>query len=327
MRAIDLFCGCGGLSLGLETAGIKVVAAFDKWLPALRVYQLNFDHPAQELDLSVEAPIDLFKRYAPDIIVGGPPCQDFSSAGLRDENGGRADLTLNFAQIVSTVRPEWFVMENVDRILKSQRVLQEAIALYKQAGYGLTAKVLDASYCGVPQNRKRYFLIGRLGEDDNFLHSRLEAGLAKNPMTLREYFGDELGLEAYYRHPRSYARRGVFSVDEPSPTIRGVNRPIPPGYKSHPGDVVDSTKGIRPLSTQERARIQTFPADFKFVGPASTVEQMLGNAVPVGLATYVGQCIVAYANTHQQTNPVPLRQRNGQMVLELREEKAAYVTS
>lgn len=324
MRAIDLFCGCGGLSLGLEQAGVQIVAAFDNWLPALKVYDLNFDHPAQQVDLSADSYTDLFKSYAPDMIVGGPPCQDFSSAGLRDENGGRADLTLSFAQIVSTVRPEWFVMENVDRILKSQRVLADAIALYKKAGYGLTAKVLDASYCGVPQSRKRYFLIGRLGESDNFLLPRLEAGLAKKQLTLREYFGDELALQAYYRHPRSYARRGIFSIDEPSPTIRGVNRPLPPGYKLHSGDVVASTKGVRQLSTSERARIQTFPANFKFVGSASVVEQMLGNAVPVGLANYIGKCITSYAETHQQPQPIPLQQHNGQMVLELREEEAPY---
>lgn len=61
-------------------------------------------------------------EYHPDMIIGGPPCQDFSSAGKRDENNGRGDLTVDYAHIIEKVRPEWFVMENVDRILKTTKL-------------------------------------------------------------------------------------------------------------------------------------------------------------------------------------------------------------
>ena len=115
-------------------------------------------------------------------------------------------------------------------------------------------------------------------------------------MTLRDYFGDSLGLEYYYRHPRSYARRGIFSIDEPSPTVRGVNRPLPSGYKLHPNDPVSCLDGIRPLTLHERSMIQTFPADFKFFGSKSDIEQMIGNAVPVNLGTFVANAINAYIN-------------------------------
>ena len=104
------------------------------------------------------------------------------------------------------------------------------------------------------------------------------------------HFGDSLGTEHYYRHPRSYARRGVFSIDEPSPTIRGVNRPIPPGYAGHPGDSAP-IEHARPLTTAERAAVQTFPADYEFCGPATAREQMIGNAVPPRLAEYVANAV------------------------------------
>lgn len=157
MRVVDLFCGCGGLSLGFQKAGFNIVAAYDKWPAALSVYNHNFSHTASDLDLSnVFESVHEISKYAPDMIIGGPPCQDFSSAGQRNENGGRGDLTIQYARIISIIKPQWFVMENVDRITKTQKLI-EAKEIFKSAGYGLTQQVLDASYCGVPQRRKRFF--------------------------------------------------------------------------------------------------------------------------------------------------------------------------
>ena len=85
MKCIDLFAGCGGLSLGFIQAGFEVVAAYDNWLAAIDVYQQNFSHPIYPLDLSQEkAAISAIRPYQPDLIMGGPPCQDFSSPGKRD---------------------------------------------------------------------------------------------------------------------------------------------------------------------------------------------------------------------------------------------------
>ncbi|BAU41522.1 Modification methylase HaeIII [Leptolyngbya sp. O-77] len=293
MRTVDLFCGCGGLSLGFQNAGFDIVAAFDSWLPAIEVYKDNFQHPVFKKDLAeTEAHLDIAKLN-PDVIIGGPPCQDFSSAGKRDESLGRADLTLSFANIVSQVKPRWFVMENVERIAKSH-VLKTALEIFRAEGYGLTCSILNASYCGVPQVRKRYFLIGQLGSEDSFLDSYLTKNQSKKPMTVFEYLGHSLGIEHFYRHPRSYKRRAVFSIYEPSPTIRGVNRPIPKTYKKHQGDVCEINENLRPLTTIERSYIQTFPNNFKFRGSKSDLEQMIGNAVPVKLSEYVARCILEY---------------------------------
>lgn len=113
-------------------------------------------------------------------------------------------------------------------------------------------------------------------------------------MTIRDYLGDSLGIEHYYRHPRSYKRRAVFSIDEPSPTIRGVNRPIPKTYIKHSGDTSTISDQVRPLTTIERSYLQTFPKDFIFEGSKTDLEQMIGNAVPVKLAEYVAGCIQQY---------------------------------
>lgn len=303
MKVVDLFCGCGGLSLGFQKAGFEVVAAYDKWEAALNVYRINFDHPAENMDLSnVPASSEVISRYEPEMIIGGPPCQDFSSAGKRNEDGGRGDLTISFAEIISQVRPKWFVMENVARITKTQKLV-EAKEIFKKAGYGLSQQILDASYCGVPQKRRRFFLIGKLREMDGFMEPFINSGLATKPMTMRDYFGSSLGIEYYYRHPRSYVRRGIFSIDEPSPTVRGVNRPMPEGYKIHANDPVQSKEGIRQLTTLERSYIQTFPREYKFEGNKTDMEQMIGNAVPVNLAKFVATAITKYiASPHKQRN-------------------------
>src|SRR5690606_28862894 len=117
------------------------------------------------------------------MIIGGPPCQDFSSAGKRDETQGRADLTYKFAEIVTQILPQWFVMENVSRIKKSY-VLKQAKKLFTSANYGLTETIINASYCHVPQNRKRYFLIGELHGSDDSIIPYVEKNLTKKPMTL-----------------------------------------------------------------------------------------------------------------------------------------------
>ncbi len=307
MKVVDLFCGCGGLSLGFLKAGFKITAAFDNWDDAITVYHNNFSHPVIKLDLSdVEMAVKTISKYKPQMIIGGPPCQDFSSAGKRDEDGGRGNLTICYAKIIKAIRPEWFVMENVDRILKTEKLV-EAIDIFKACGYGLTKTVLNAALCGVPQRRKRFIMIGHLGEQDDFMLNVLEEHQASKEMTIREYLGSQIDIDFYYRHPRSYVRRGIFSVDEPSPTIRGVNRPMPAGYKLHEGDAVKTLEGIRPLTTLERSMIQTFPQHFKFIGTKTNMEQMIGNAVPVNLGKFVGDCIASYLGIDNAVNYEEIR--------------------
>nr|WP_223805789.1 DNA cytosine methyltransferase [Pseudanabaena sp. UWO310] len=295
ITAVDLFSGCGGLSLGFQQAGVDILAAFDNWDIALDIYRENFNHPAIQQDLSNEVTsIKLIRKFAPDMIIGGAPCQDFSIAGKRNLNGDRANLTYNFTNIICDIKPRWFVMENVQRITKCP-ILTQISEKFISHGYGLSRVILDASLCHVPQSRSRFFLIGELGGEQNSLVDLFKVSLANKPMTVRDYLGERLKLQYYYRHPRSYARRGIFSIDEPSPTIRGVNRPIPTNYKLHSGDPQDiDIATVRPLTTIERSYIQTFPESFKFFGTKTNLEQMIGNSVPVNLASFVATTILKY---------------------------------
>lgn len=295
MNAVDLFCGAGGMSLGLKQAGFNIVAAIDNWDAARDCYTENFpDHKFFKQDLqNWQEVARIIKSFQCDIIVGGPPCQDFSEAGDRVE-GERAELTKCFAQIVYEVRPDYFIMENVPAAQKSN-AYSNAREIFKKAKYKLTEIVIDASLCGVPQRRKRFFCIGSLNHKKGFLTKMLLARQNDLPMTVREYLKEEIPLEYYYRHPRTYGRRAIFSVDEPAPTIRGINRPMPSTYEKHKGDVADPKEcTIRALDYKERARIQMFPSTYRWVSQSAAAEQMIGNAVPVGLAEYVGRCLLQF---------------------------------
>ena len=295
MRVVDLFCGCGGMSLGFQNAGFEIVRAFDFWDCAVNCYAKNLDHPVSIMDLSnVDHAVETIIQYNPEVIIGGPPCQDFSTAGNRQE-GQRANLTLSFAQIIARVSPPFFVMENVESVSRSV-AYSGAMDIFREAGYGITEKVLDASLCGVPQKRKRFFCIGEKNGGDGFLESSLSTNQSIFPLTVRDYFNQqdyEINFTYYYRHPRSYTRRAIFSIDEASPTIRGVNRPKPSEYNQHPGDLIDPQEA-RSLTYMERALIQTFPSTYLWDGVLADIEQMIGNAVPVKLAEYIARCLLGY---------------------------------
>ena len=323
MKFIDLFAGCGGMTLGFQNAGFEGIAAFDNWEPAVQVYRANFSHNIHKMDLSNwQKSLATLNSYQFDMIIGGPPCQDFSHAGKRNEDLGRADLTVSFAQIVAHTKPQWFVMENVDRTVKSQRY-KHAGEILRAAGYSLTQRILDANQCGVPQRRKRLFLVGELGlsvsVDSRALASYLDNNLTTQPMTVRDYLGNSLEIEHYYRHPRNYSRRAVFSVDEPSPTVRGVNRPIPKTYKVHPKDTAPISEKVRPLTTLERSYLQTFPKGFRFTGSKTDLEQMIGNAVPVKQAEYIARCISSYIS--EKENTVDLIEQESVQLLLFRESR------
>ena len=296
INVVDLFAGCGGLSLGFQNAGFKIVAAYDNWDEAINIYKRNFSHPIFKRDLNDLVVLSEIERFHPDIIIGGPPCQDYSSAGHRDEDLGRAQLTISYAEIVTHIQPKYFLMENVPNIQKSEK-LKTVLQMFHAAGYGISRMVIDASKCGVPQKRRRYIVVGCMGAEDGFLDSILNEGQSIRSMTMRDYFGDSLGFEYYFRVPRSYTRRVIFSIDEPSMTIRGVDRPVPAGYHGHPNDPVPLSPEIRSLTYQERSWIQTFPNSFDWGdGSKTNINQAIGNAVPVKLAEYIANCLMKYIN-------------------------------
>jgi len=167
--AIDLFCGCGGLSTGLLDAGVQVVAGFDHESRAIQVYDYNHAHRGARgfvADLAGARGSDLLAmagRPSVDLVVGGPPCQAFSiigkQQGLDDDRG---QLLLDFVRIVVEVAPQAFILENVPNLARFDggEVYKKVQADFEAAGFSVRVAVLAAADYGVAQMRKRLFMVG-----------------------------------------------------------------------------------------------------------------------------------------------------------------------
>ena len=168
--AIDLFCGAGGLGLGVEQAGFDVAAAFDALQFNIDTHDRNFPYTnAFSVDLTKTDGSKLLqlaklKRNSIDLVVGGPPCQGFSVGGKRDLNDKRNLLIYRFATLVKQIAPKYFIMENVQGLMSkhSLLVLKSFVTRVKHAGYRVVepVQVLDAADFGVPQRRKRVIVLG-----------------------------------------------------------------------------------------------------------------------------------------------------------------------
>ena len=163
---IDLFSGCGGLSLGFEMAGFIGLLAIDNWKDALTTYAYN-RRDAKTLcgDLATLDPHKIkedFNIADVDVIIGGPPCQGFSVAGKRIIEDERNTLYKSFVRFVDCFHPKAFVMENVPNILSigNGLVKNSIIHDFEKLGYKVSVQVLTASDYGVPQNRKRADFVG-----------------------------------------------------------------------------------------------------------------------------------------------------------------------
>ncbi|MBD5273037.1 MAG: DNA cytosine methyltransferase [Bacteroides sp.] len=168
---IDLFSGCGGLSLGFEQSGFKGLLAIDFWQDALTTYSHNrINATTLCSDLSIISPSEIKESYNisdVDVIIGGPPCQGFSIAGKRIVEDKRNELYKAFVNFVRIFRPKAFVMENVPTILTMGGgiIRDSIISDFTSLGYNVSHKVLLASDYGVPQNRRRAIFVGLLNGD------------------------------------------------------------------------------------------------------------------------------------------------------------------
>lgn len=157
---VSLFSGAGGMDLGFIKAGYEVIYANDNDKHACATYRENIGNHIVEASIH---DIDIDSIPDCDVIIGGPPCQGFSVAGKMSAEDERSQLVYDFADVVSAKMPRAFVMENVDHLGKSPRFDHTRNSLRKQfvkSGYIVQDAILISSDFGVPQRRRRYFMIG-----------------------------------------------------------------------------------------------------------------------------------------------------------------------
>ncbi|MBI2417280.1 MAG: DNA cytosine methyltransferase [Ignavibacteriales bacterium] len=257
---LDLFSGCGGLSLGFEKANYQILIGIDNWKDAI----LTFDHNHKEAkgiiaDLNEITPKDIAKRTKItniDIIVGGPPCQGFSIAGKRIVDDERNKLYKSFVSFVEYYKPKAFLMENVPNLISMGEgiIKQNIITDFSNLGYYISYKVILASEYGVPQNRRRAFFVGLLN-GRNFVFPK---SLKTKPISSAAAISDlpEVSLvdgEDYCHKPKTQFQRemrinsfGVFNhkiTNHTQKTISIISQ-VPDGgnYKNLPPSLRNTRK-------------------------------------------------------------------------------------
>lgn len=323
--AIDLFCGCGGLSLGLRRAGFTVLGALDADRLAVDTYKENHKRASvlardirevsavqwmEELGLS---------RGKLDLLAGCPPCQGFST--LRTRNGGRCvrdddnDLVFEFVRFVKAFRPKAIMLENVPGLMDDVRLVRVKCAL-SALRYRYVVRVLDATEYGVPQRRKRMILLGsrvkapRFAEPVNRQRT-VRAAIRRLPRPEDSDDGihnyavrrSSAVIERIRRIPKDGGSRGDLPDREQlechrrSDGFRDVygrmawRRPAP----TVTGGCINPSKGRfvhpiedRAVTLREAALLQGFPRSYRFKMSEGryAVAQLIGNAFPPKFAEH-----------------------------------------
>lgn len=165
-KIVDLFCGCGGLSRGFEMAGFEIAAAIDMWDDAIRTYNHNTKGNkalCEDIHNWNNEFLDVLNENDDIIgVIGGPPCQGYSTVGTRDINDPRNHLYREYCRIVEHINPQFFVIENVKGLitLANGAFRDDIVSRFKKLGYCVKYRILNAADYGVPQNRHRVFFIG-----------------------------------------------------------------------------------------------------------------------------------------------------------------------
>ena len=169
MKVLDLFCGCGGLSLGFEQAGYEILGGIDLNPHAVATFQHNFpESVAIQADLevlSIEAIEERIPNLAEvEVLIGGPPCQGFSSANrwTHESEDVRNRLFFEFVELADHIQPKAILIENVRGIITRDNgyARDRIYQIFQERGYNVCHRVLNASHYGVPQNRPRVYIVG-----------------------------------------------------------------------------------------------------------------------------------------------------------------------
>lgn len=322
ITSIDLFSGAGGLTTGLKEAGFEPLLAVEIEEDASHTFVHHTPRAIMQCKDIEE--VD-FARYSGeiDIIVGGPPCQPFSSGGLRAAQYDTRDMIPAFMDVVETVQPKAVLIENVPGLTVGDRkaYFETVISHLSSLKYFVTWKILNAAKFGVPQIRQRLFIVGLKTKPFEFPKETHGPGTKKpfvcvkdvlpeyqvgEPNVSKVFYAKKPDLRPNPYHGQLFNGGGrPINRAEPAPTIlasAGGNKThffddlhLVPAYHAHlisgGQPYTGYLPGARRLTIVESAILQTFPENMKFHGSRSSQYKQIGNAVPPLLAKILGAAI------------------------------------
>jgi len=322
-KAIDLFAGAGGLSMGLKMAGWDVRVAVEYNATAIETHRKNMPDTLHLCDDIRD--ID-FRNYegAIELVAGGPPCQPFSVSGKQLGKLDIRDMVPEFIRVVRQVRPRAFLMENVRGLTTARFLpyLEERIEELRELGYDVHWQVLNAADYGVPQNRYRLFVIGvpagvkftfpepTHGPKRKNKYSTVSEALAgcpidepnrakivfaKNPILRRSPYagmllngkGRPLNMNGPSHTIPATAGGNRTHILDPKGVLHQYHEHLQNGGVPKNGEVEDCSR----LTVRQSARLQTFPDGFEFAGRKNEQYSQIGNAVPPEFAAIVAKSL------------------------------------
>lgn len=334
-RVVSLFSGGGGLDLGFKQAGYDIVWAVDNNADAVATYRQNIGNHIVCADITK---IDVMDIPDSNIIIGGPPCQSFSLAGNRHTEDLRGQLVWTYLNIIKKKQPNFFLFENVQGLLSAKNGNKEKIAdlltdAFRDLGYAVSLKMINAADYGVPQLRRRVIIIGSHNKEVEFPHpthnERGTNGL-KQYVSVKEALGDlplpTVGSPIDHEPPTMseldkyivrHVKPGGNYMDIPcgvkSVRIRRLQQegghttcygrmlPDKPSYtintyfnRPNVGCNIHYEQN-RLITVREALRLQTFPDDYRIVSKSKHGKNLIvGNAVPPRLAYILAENLKRY---------------------------------
>ena len=288
---VDLFSGCGGTSCGFHMAGWTPVCAVDMDENAIHTYAMNFKN-AETIcgDIrSAEVKKRLLKYRGVDAVIGGPPCQGFSKRNMitNSRYDRMNQLPFHFARIAVSLKPRVICMEEV---AAATPIIEQVRRILETAGYDVQYRIILASDYQVPQNRKRLILVATYNATFSLPQTMrpISAGeaLRKRPIPKR---GEVVTDNAHKRIIQLLetgqrmigGNYGVMDLNKPAPTIHTQTCSATGPFTIQRGNTFYG------MSTEEAARLQSFPHSFKFYGTTTSIRRQIGNAVPPKLAQHL----------------------------------------
>ena len=289
MRTIDLFAGCGGFRLGMESAGFSTVFANDIDPRSQRTYEVNTPH----IDFKCGSLVDIDPNNLPDFdcLTGGFPCQPFSVSGkgLGFEDT-RGTLFFNIAEILRVKRPQMFLLENVKQLYHHdegrtfKRILE---VLRENLGYDVHYKVLNTKDFGIPQNRERVFIVGFDKPQPFSFPEPIHLGI-----TVQDLLESKVDEKYYYREDHKHYKAISAVVNDSTKVyqwrwsyVRENKSNVAPTILASymQPTLVKVSDGIRGITPREGLRLQGFPEAFEFPEEFKDKDKMhqIGNSVSV----------------------------------------------
>lgn len=313
MTFVDLFCGAGGLSKGLEMSGLEGICGLDWFIEACMTYNRNFDHPFINGDIKDPENKKMFYdtvrkqlngRHL-DIVAGGFPCQGFSMAGNRIVDDPRNSLYKELIEIVVELKPDFVICENVKglRTMLGGLVEKKIIADFKEIGYEMNVTTLCAADYYTPQKRERVIFIGNRKGLTNYHPKPLLS--PKDYITTGKAIGDLIDhpIDPAFNHVPTVHREDMAKRIMETPEGASLYKGYSDAWKKCPWNAPSCTikenhggvnlhpKLPRVLTAREMARLQSFPDDFIFEGKKNKQLVQIGNAVPPLLGKAIGLAV------------------------------------